>query len=154
METVNWPVVNAFHGHYIVCWPAQNGVGRVVVGATRKLGLALPRTLPLAGIQEVLGEALRVAPGLAGAQLHEVRIGLRPLAADGLPILSAAPQVSGVIIATGHGPNGLQLGPFSGKIAAALALGQPAEVEIRMFDIAGFNRIFMTIQPCFDFVMS
>ena len=139
VETANWPVVNAFHGHYIVCWPAQNGVGRIVVGATRETGAGFAAHTTAIGIHEVLSEALRVAPGLAGAQLHEVRVGLRPLAADGLPILCAAPQVPGVVIATGHGPNGLQLGPFSGKIAAALALGQPAEVGIRAFDIARFQ---------------
>jgi len=139
VETANWPVVNAFHGHYIVCWPAQNGVGRVVVGATRETGAGFAAHTTAIGIHEVLNEALRVAPGLAGAHLHEVRVGLRPVAPDGLPILCAAPQVPGVVIATGHGPNGLQLGPFSGKIAAALALGQPAAVEIRAFDIARFQ---------------
>lgn len=139
VETANWPVVNAFHGHYIVCWPAQNGVGRVVVGATRETGAGFAAHTTAIGIHEVLSEALRVAPGLASAQLHEVRVGLRPVAPDGLPILCTAPQVPGVVIATGHGPNGLQLGPFSGKIAAALALGQPAAVEIRAFDIARFQ---------------
>ncbi|MFN8491165.1 MAG: FAD-dependent oxidoreductase [Caldilineaceae bacterium] len=134
VETGDWPVVNAFHGHYIVCWPAQNGVGRVVVGATRETGAGFAPHTTAAGIREVLSEALRVAPGLADAQLHEIRVGLRPLAVDGLPILGAAPQAPGVVIATGHGPNGLQLGPLSGKIAAGLALGRLPEVDITAFN--------------------
>lgn len=40
----------------------------------------------VSGVQEGLGEALRVAPGLAGTQ---ARVGLRPYPTDGLPILSA-----------------------------------------------------------------
>jgi D-amino-acid dehydrogenase len=139
VETGDWPVVNAFHGHYLVAWPGQNGVGRVVAGATRESGAGFVPHTTAAGVIEVLSEALRVAPGLAAAQVQEMRVGLRPLAADGLPVLSKAPTVAGVVIATGHGPNGLQLGPLSGKIAAELALGQPPSAEIRAFAVSRFS---------------
>jgi D-amino-acid dehydrogenase len=36
----------------------------------------------------VLGEALRVAPGLRDAEIREIRVGLRPYSTvDGLPVL-------------------------------------------------------------------
>ena len=85
------------------------------------------------------GEALRVAPGLANAQLAEVRIGLRPRTPDNLPVLCNAPTAAGVVIAAGHGATGLQLGPFSGKIAAELALGQPASVDISALHVDRFG---------------
>ena len=119
-DTAGWPIVRAFRDHYMVPWP-----GRVVVGATReKVGFA-PRTT-LAGIMEVLSEAVRVAPGLGNASLAEVRVGLRPASADGLPILGPAPGLANLHLATGHGAVGLQLGPFSGKVIAdTITRGDP-----------------------------
>jgi D-amino-acid dehydrogenase len=136
--TGEWPIVNAFHGHYIVSWPGSNDAGRVVVGATRETGSGFVVRHSAAGIHEVLGEALRVAPGLAPAEVAEVRIGLRPRTPDNLPVLCYAPTAAGVVIAAGHGATGLQLGPFSGKIAAELALGQPASVDIRALHVNRF----------------
>lgn len=136
--TGEWPVVNAFHGHYIVSWPGSGDAGRVVVGATRETGSGFVVRQSAAGIHEVLGEALRVAPGLANAQVAEVRIGLRPRTPDNLPVLCNAPTAAGVVIAAGHGATGLQLGPFSGKIAAELALGQAPSVDIRALHVDRF----------------
>jgi D-amino-acid dehydrogenase len=126
-DTGGWPIVRAFRDHYMVPWP-----GRVVVGATReRVGFA-PRTT-VAGIMEVVSEAVRVAPGLRGAALAEVRVGLRPATPDGLPILGRAPGVANLHLATGHGAVGLQLGPFSGKVIAdAITRGDPG-VDIAPF---------------------
>ena len=134
--TGEWPIVSAFHGHYIVCWPD----GRVVTGATRESGSGYAPVTSAVGIREVIDEALRVAPGLAAARLVEVRVGLRPYPQDGLPVLGPVPGIDGIILATGHGPTGLQLGPFSGKQAARLAMGRAPDVDISAFSVARFNR--------------
>jgi D-amino-acid dehydrogenase len=118
-DTANWPVVDAFHGHYLVCWPD----GRVVAGATREVGSGFVPKTTAAGVHEVLGEALRVAPGLSDAEIGEIRIGLRPRTVDNLPVLGTVPTVDGIFLATGHGATGLQLGPYSGKLAAEWVLG-------------------------------
>lgn len=127
-DTAAWPIVAPFRGHYILPWPG----GRVTVGATRELVGFAPHTTA-AGVREVLDEALRVAPGLAGASVAEVRVGLRPSTPDSLPLLGPAPGVGGLFLAVGHGANGLQLGPLSGKVAADLAMGQPAGLPIAAF---------------------
>ena len=133
--TGEWPIINAFHGHYIVCWPG----GRVVTGATRETESGFAAHTTAVGIREVIEEALRVAPGLAQARLHEVRVGLRPYSnVDGLPILGTVPGVEGVVLATGHGPTGLQLGPLSGQIAANLALGESVAAAIEPFRVDRF----------------
>ena len=133
-DTGRWPVINAFRGHYMVCWPE----GRVVVGATRETGSGFRPQTTIRGIMEVLGEALRVAPGLAGACLHEVRVGLRPASPDGRPMLGAAPGVSGLLLATGHGPSGLLLGPYSGKLVAEIVTGGAAGTDLAPFEVARF----------------
>ena len=67
-------------------------------------------------------EALRVAPDPAGASIRGTRVGLRPLSADGMPVMGAVPGWEGLYLNTGHGPSGLQLGPFSGRVVADAAL--------------------------------
>jgi D-amino-acid dehydrogenase len=131
-DTDGWPIVSAFRGHYMVPWP-----GRVVVGATRESTVAEPRTT-LAGIMEVIAEAVRVAPGLNDASLREMRVGLRPASPDGLPLLGPVPGLANLQVATGHGAVGLQLGPLSGKVVAdAVIRGEPA-IDIAAFALERF----------------
>lgn len=135
VETAHWSIVNAFHGHYIVAW--ENG--RIAVGATREFGSGFAPHTTAAGIHEVLGEALRVAPGLADAKLLEVRVGLRPYSVvDGLPVLGTVPNIEHVYLATGHGPTGLQLGPYSGKVVAEMMAGQTVSDDLSPFHISRF----------------
>jgi len=89
----------------------------------------------------VLAEALRVAPGLAAAEVREVRVGLRPASRDGLPILGPVPGIENLLLATGHGSVGLQLGPYSGKMIAGMIAGE-AETDIAPFRLARFTRSF------------
>ena len=111
----------------------------MAAGATRETASGYTVTTTAVGVREVLDEALRVAPGLAAAKLLEVRVGLRPYTADRLPVLGQVPGVDGVLVATGHGPTGLQLGPYSGKLMADMALGQTPLVDLTPFSIARFG---------------
>ena len=131
VDTSRWPIVGGFGDQYILTFRPD----RVVAGATRETGSGFDVRQTGGGVQSVLNEALRVAPGLGTATLREVRIGLRPLSADGLPFLGRAPEVEGVIVATGHGPSGLQLGPYSGMVAAALAQDQAVDIDLAPFAV-------------------
>jgi len=48
--------------------------------------------------------------------------GLRPMTADGLPVLDAVPKASGLYVATGHAMEGMILGPASGEAMAEFAV--------------------------------
>lgn len=127
-DTSRWPVVHAFHGHYSVSWPDS----RVAVGATREnAGFHAQPTA--GGVRETLDEALRVAPGLADAELKEIRVGLRPACDDGLPVIGPISTVENVYIATAFAAIGLQLGPYSGRLAADWAQGITPAVNIDLF---------------------
>ena len=134
IDTTSWPIVTAFHEHYIVPWPDK----RVVVGATRETGSGFGTQATAAGVHEILGEAIRVAPGLKNARIRDVRVGLRPLSADGMPVLGPVPGYSGIQLVTGHSVSGLQLGPFSGKLIADLIVGVELSADIKPFGIARF----------------
>ena len=128
-DTGAWSIVRGLSGHYYVPWPG----GRVAVGATRESGSGFAPHATVAGIQEVLHEALRLAPGLRDAAIHEIRVGLRPYTTDHLPLLGSIPGASGVYLATGHGPTGLTLGPYSAKLVVEQALDQPVACDLAPF---------------------
>jgi D-amino-acid dehydrogenase len=134
-DTSRWPMISAFRQQYMVAWPDS----RVVAGATRESGSGFAPHTTTAGVRAVLEEALRVAPGLANAEVREIRVGLRPLTSDGLPVLGAVPGVDGVFLATGHGPSGLTLGPYSARVVAALMLGKAPGTDLAPFSVARFT---------------
>jgi D-amino-acid dehydrogenase len=135
IDTTPWPMISAFHHHYMVAWPDN----RVVAGATRETGSGFTPYTTTAGVREVLDEALRVAPGLAHAEVREIRVGLRPLTPDTLPVLGPVPGVRGVFLVTGHGPTGLTLGAYSGKVVTAQMLGKTPETDLSPFSVARFT---------------
>ena len=137
VDTSNWAIVSAFRGHYMVPWDDS----RVVVGATRETGSGFEPRTTAAGVEEVLDEACRVAPGLEDAEIREIRVGLRPLVPDGVPVLGPVPGIEGILLATGHGPSGLQLGPYSGKLVGDLAMGLDLETDLGPFSVSRFDRI-------------
>lgn len=134
VDTAGWPIVMAFHRHYMVPWPG----GRVVVGATRETGSGFRPEITAGGVMQVLAEALRVAPGLRDAVFHEIRVGLRPASADGLPILGPVPGVPNLLLATGHGPRGLQLGPYSGRVIAEWITRGAPDTDVSVFGLDRF----------------
>jgi D-amino-acid dehydrogenase len=133
-DTSRWPIIVGFHSHYLLTFPTS----RVVAGATQETA-GFDYRMTAGGVHEDLSEALRIAPGLAGATLREVRVGLRPASPDGLPMLGRAPGVDNLYIATGHGANGLQLGPYSGAAMAELALGRPVDLDLAPYSPVRFQ---------------
>ncbi len=132
-DTSRWPaILPDWTGHYLLAFDDS----RVVVGATRETGSGFDYRVTPGGLAEVLGQALRVAPGLAAGTYLETRIGFRPVGPDIRPLLGRVPQAEGLVIATGLGASGLTMGPYTGELAARVALG----VEVPM-DLAPFNPV-------------
>ncbi|QYJ16415.1 Glycine oxidase [Rubrobacter xylanophilus DSM 9941] len=126
-DTSRLPIVEGFRRHYMLAFPGE----RVVAGATREDGAGFDRRVTAGGVHEVLSEALRLAPGLSDATLAEVRVGFRPASPDGLPSLGEA--LPGLVVATGLGPSGLTIGPYAGRLAAELALGERPALDLEPY---------------------
>lgn len=129
-RTEAWPVVLPPGSHYLLAFPG----GRVVAGATRESGAGFDHRVTAAGVAEVLGEALAVAPGLGPASLVEMRVGFRPLGPDVRPMLGAVAGLSGLVIGNGLGPSGLTIGPYAGRLLTQLALGEAPELDLAPYD--------------------
>ncbi|WP_423798008.1 D-amino-acid transaminase [Neobacillus sp. SAB-20_R2A] len=125
-DTSNWPIIIPESGHYLV--PFDDG--RIVAGATRETGSDFDYRLTAGGVNEVLTEALTVAPGLEDGTLEEVRIGFRPMGPDLLPIVGAVDTLEGVVLATGLGKSGLTFGPYVGLLAAAMIQDEEIELDL------------------------
>ncbi|WP_346113861.1 FAD-dependent oxidoreductase [Nonomuraea maheshkhaliensis] len=123
VDTAWWPIILPRMGPYLLGFPES----RVVIGATvEDVGFA-PR-VTMGGLDEVIRAGLRVAPGLFNATVTETRVGLRPVYAPGPALIG--PLTGRVVVATGLSAYGLTAGPFTGQIAAALALGETPPIDI------------------------
>lgn len=131
IDTSHWPVVLPMGSHYLLAFEA----GRVVVGATRE-AVGFDRRVTAAGLAEVLGAALAVAPGLEAATVIETRVGFRPVGPTVRPMLGRVPGVPGLLIGNGLGAAGLTIGPFAGRLLARMALDANPEFEAEPFALA------------------
>jgi glycine oxidase len=112
--------------------------GRVIAGATiERLGYRTQVTA--AGIHRVTSVLIEIAPKLADHPIDAHWAGLRPGTPDGLPILGPDPEHPELIYATGHYRNGILLGPLTGRIIAAVALGREPEVDLEPYSVTRFG---------------
>jgi len=91
--------------------------GRILVGATVE-DADFDKSVTDTATKFLHETALEISPGLANLEIAEKWVGLRPFAADGLPILGAFPEVENLFIATAHYRNGILLAPLTAKVIA------------------------------------
>jgi D-amino-acid dehydrogenase len=127
-DTAPWPVLQPVFSHYVVPWHDA----RVALGATVE-DVGFDARATAAGLRQLFSEGLRVSPGLADATFREVRVGLRPVSEDDLPILGPLPGAPNAHVATGHGANGLLLGPVTGRVIADEIAGRRQPVDLSPF---------------------
>lgn len=129
VDTSDWPIVSPLLSQYLVPFPD----GRVVVGATVEPDAGFDARPTAAGMRQLFSEMLRLAPGLAEATFLEVRAGLRPVSVDDAPVLGRLPGWANAYVCTGHGANGLLLGPYSAHLVAALVRGGTPALDLTPF---------------------
>jgi D-amino-acid dehydrogenase len=111
--------------------------------------------LRLAGTMELSGHNDRLAPSriaaIARAGRHYLRdwpgdrqpvrvwSGMRPMTADGLPVIGSMPGWTNLVVASGHAMLGLTLGPATGEAVADL-LDRTAPAELAPFAPSRFYR--------------
>lgn len=132
-DTGSWAIVEGLRGHYLLPWPG----GRIVAGATRESGAGFEPLLTAGGCLEVVQEALRLAPSLRSARIREWRVGLRPLSQLARPIVGRLPGSDVIAVATGHGADGLLLGPYSARLLADSLLSGRSEPRLAQFAVPG-----------------
>lgn len=134
-DTSGWPVITGSGDPYLLAFPPN----RIVAGATREDGTGFDYRVTAGGQADLLAATLARAPGLASATVAETRVGFRPFAPDGLPVLGRAPGLGNVWLVTGLGATGLTVGPYAGATAADLACGDPPPLDLTPYDPGRFQ---------------
>jgi glycine oxidase len=91
--------------------------GRILVGATVE-DAGFEKAVTQEGLASLVLAALEILPSLASAQVVDRWSGLRPFAADSLPILGELPGYENILVATAHYRNGILLAPKTAEIMA------------------------------------
>lgn len=117
--TPSAPFRHTIYGHRRYLVPRAGN--QVVVGATEeRVGFDTGTTA--SSIASLLSAASSLVPALADAALESVWTGLRPVSADGLPLLGRVSPWQNVQVASGHGRNGILLTPITSELMAEALL--------------------------------
>ncbi len=114
--------------------PAPDGT--VVTGTSREPTF-VSDTYDLDVPRAVAAQASRLVPALGDAPVLATWSGVRPVSPDERPLIG--PVADGLVVATGHGSEGVILGAASAEQVAALVLGDeppfdPASLDPGRFD--------------------
>jgi sarcosine oxidase subunit beta len=105
------------------CVLDQTDSGSILVGSSKENKGHQPGVSETVSVQ-LAGEALRRVPCLAGVRVQRVFSGFRPVSKTGRPIVKVLEGFDNVIVATGHGGDGVALAPIAGKQVTELVLGK------------------------------
>ena len=147
--------VKPIRGQMISFWPARPIVshviysrrgylvpradGRVLAGATVEdagFEIAVTET----GVESLRTAAAEIAPILGDEMITEMWSGLRPFAADGMPLIGRVPGFDNVSIATGHYRNGILLAPITAELIASQLANESGSRYLEEFCVARFER--------------
>jgi len=110
--------------------------GRILAGATVE-DVGFDSGITLSATESLQAAAVEIAPCLKDVDIAETWAGLRPFAADGLPVIGKIGELDGVFVATAHYRNGILLAPLTAKI---LAESIANEADSEYFTLFGPHR--------------
>jgi len=105
--------------------------GRMLAGSTSEQA-GFEKRVTEAGRQLILSSAVEICGRVESLSITDSWAGLRPRAADTLPVLGPCAEIGGLFYATGHYRNGILLAPVTGQLIAAAIVDQafPSAWEI------------------------
>jgi glycine oxidase len=126
------------HRGYIV--PRQDG--RLLAGSTSEPKTFAKQTTA-GGVASILKNATEISPLIAQLPIIDMWAGLRPKAADGLPVLGPCDEIAALHYATGHYRNGILLAPVTGELIAQAILEPAKSAVLAPFSPNRFSQTFV-----------
>jgi glycine oxidase len=114
--------------------------GRLLAGSTTEQA-GFEKQVTAAGVYSILSAALEISPQVASLSLTDSWAGLRPRAADTLPVLGPCAEIGGVYYATGHYRNGILLAPITGELIAGAIVDNVFPPRFEIFSPDRFGLI-------------
>ncbi|MEP6719463.1 MAG: glycine oxidase ThiO [bacterium] len=106
--------------------------GRLLAGSTTEHA-GFDKRVTAAGVQSIVTAALEISARIAALPLASSWAGLRPRAADGLPVLGPCAEIAGVFYATGHYRNGILLTPVTAELLARAIVDREIPPPLQIF---------------------
>ena len=114
--------------------------GRLLAGSTsERAGFA--KDVTVGGVTTILKNAQEISPAISALPIAGTWAGLRPRAADGLPLLGPCGEIAGLIHATGHYRNGILLTPITAELIAKTVIDGVAPGELSAFSPDRFTTV-------------
>jgi glycine oxidase len=114
--------------------------GRLLAGSTTEHA-GFEKRVTAAGVHQILSAALEISPRIASLPMIDSWAGLRPRAADTLPVLGPCAEIEGVFYATGHYRNGILLTPVTGVLLARAIVDEEISPPLEIFSPDRFQLV-------------
>jgi sarcosine oxidase subunit beta len=111
--------------------------GNVLIGRSEEFA-GYDTSVNYQTVRAILQRAIRFFPFLRDIHCIRMYAGLRPSTPDDFPIVDRLHNPGGLVLATGHGDRGMNLGPITGKIVSELIVKGRTETPIHPFRFARF----------------
>lgn len=115
-----------FQEERIVATPLD---GRLRLAGTLELS-GVDQRIDRVRVESIIRAARTGLRGFDSPTVRQVWRGMRPCSPDGLPIIGRAPGLDNLVLATGHGMWGLQLGPVTGRLVAEVVTDAPLSHDL------------------------
>ena len=119
-----------------------------VVATPWKSGFRLGGTMEFSGfnsdilagrIQNLTAGANEYLKEPVGEPVMEEWVGMRPMVYDDLPIIDRAPNHPNLVVATGHGMQGISMATSTGKLVSEIITGRRPHIDPTAFGIHRFH---------------
>ena len=107
----------------------QTERGNLLIGSTREF-VGYNRRTTYAGLTTVAKNAVKLMPKCADFKVIRSFAGLRPHTPDNLPILGPINNIKNLIVASGHGGDGIALAPITGRLVSELITEGKTSMDI------------------------
>jgi glycine oxidase len=107
--------------------------GRLLAGSTTERAVYDCRVTE-EGTRSIAAHVAELAPAVAALEVVDSWAGLRPRAADGLPVLGESADVKGLFYAAGFYRNGILLAPAAGELVADLLTDSSTRLPARVLE--------------------
>ena len=112
--------------------------GRLLAGSTSE-DAGFVKDVTFEGTQLILRNAIEISPAVQELPIISNWAGLRPRAADGLPVLGACGEIDGLFYATGHYRNGILLAPLTAELITEAILADATSPLLAPFSPDRFS---------------
>jgi glycine oxidase len=114
--------------------------GRLLSGSTTEHA-GYDRRVTAEGVSSILSAAMEISQRIGALPIQASWAGLRPRAADGLPVLGSYAEIDGLFYATGHYRNGILLAPVTGEMIAGAVVDKVASTSLSIFSPDRFDLV-------------